>query len=150
MTIADRPQFEAGIHMHPINNFLARYANTLLANTPQHVIPCPVGLTAVLGQNDLGVDHSTLADGNCCLHAFSISLHASARIYPSLAKTTAFKRLAQHRTPEAQIDHLRYVAQTELAKCRGTIMWDGMTYEQLVVATPRIVYGCCYGIRRNC
>ena len=126
----------AALETAAMENFLARYTNEQPRTAPEHGIVCPAGLVAVLAQNGLQPDHSTLANGNCCLHSFCISLLASANTCTTLAKRSALKQLTNHRSADAQVDHLRLIAQAELAKQQHTVLWDGRTYQTLVEAIP--------------
>ena len=51
----------------------------------------------------------------------------------SLQRSKAFKVLRTMDTVERQIRHLRTVAQSTMKVLRLSVMWEGMTYEQLAL-----------------
>ena len=100
---------------------------------PPAGIVCPGGLSNACALNGLEVS-STVTDGNCGLDAFRQGLddaitHGNLR----LRNLNTTKRLKKHRTVNEQLAMLRQVGVDWMGKNRKEDMWDGMTYEKLIM-----------------
>ena len=117
----------------PTEALLPQYATRSKSITPHQGLQCPPHLVAELSVNGLTPALDTLTNGSCCYSAFCISLMEISRNSISLQRSKAFKVLRTMDTVERQIRHLRTVAQSTMKVLRLSVMWEGMTYEQLAL-----------------
>ena len=74
----------------------------------------------------------TLADGNCGIHAFFLSLCDFVRQSLFMKRSAAWKRLSAVMPNTADtIQHLRKVAVDWMADHADAAVWDGMTFRDL-------------------
>ena len=90
------------------------------------------GLVQWLAQNQLRLCEETVADGNCGVHAFFLSLADFARHTPGLKTSNSWKQLSKATKTTAQlIKHLRGVAVTWMTDNADTSVWDGMRFRDV-------------------
>ena len=114
----------------PLLPLLINYAGKR-CGPPSPVVDAP-RLTQWLAQNSLMLRHDTLADGNCGIHAFFLSLCDFARLNPGFKTSAAWKRLSRLSFNVADtVQHLRKVAVDWMADHADAAVWDGMTFRDL-------------------
>ena len=98
---------------------------------PSPVVDAPE-LVRWLAQNQLRLCLDTVADGNCGIHAFYLSLVDFVRHSPGLKTSAAWKQLSKTTSRTADvIQHLRGVAVKWMQKNADIEVWDGMTFREL-------------------
>ena len=112
-----------------MSNLLHVYAERQRRARPTSGITVPVALSRSLAINGNAVCDDTVADGNCGVHAFGLSLHAEAQRNLALRNTAQYKAVSRKMsdTPEL-IAHLRGKAYSWMVSNADSLVWDGMLY----------------------
>ena len=90
-------------------------------------------------KNELDAQHleaaaDTVADGNCGLDGFGISLIDEATHNRALYSTNKYKKFrAASKRPNEKVDHLRSVARQWMETHAEDMVWDGMPFKDLAV-----------------
>ena len=101
---------------------------------PSSSIALPDGLRNELEAQHLEVATDTLANGNCGIDAFGISLIEEANRNRALYCTNKYKKfLAASRIATARCAHLRSMALHWMENHADDIVWDGMSFKDLAV-----------------
>ena len=100
--------------------------------------PLPVASSSALvrnlAQNQLLLRDDTMADGNCGVHAFFLSLANCVDRNHAIKQTRAWKALSKVKTNTAQlIKHLREVAVQWMRDNADLEVWEGMRFRDLAL-----------------
>ncbi len=94
------------------------------------MIPCPQALVQQLAANGLQVCDSTVADGNCGVHAFVIGLVQQTQMHRTTHRLPAVTELCRSRE-SARLGAARQAGVSWLRKNVATELWEGMSVRGL-------------------
>ena len=103
------------------------------------IISAPPQLVVWLAQNELILRKDTSRNGNCGIHAFTLSLVDAADRNPSLKATNKYKTLSaliKNRSTASQhvTNHMRGVAAKWMRDNPDLFVLDGMTFRKIALA----------------
>ncbi len=95
----------------------------------------PPELERVLYANRLEICRDTLAQGDCGVHGFGLSLHATGLTNKKLAGTRAYKSfLRVVGSVDGMVSHLRAAVKSWMYREGDSDAWDGMCFKALALA----------------
>ena len=102
-------------------------------------VDVPPELALWIAQNGLMLREDTLADGNCGIHAFCLSLIDFADRYPAIKSSQAWKQIAKvRRNTSHAVKHLREVAVKWMTPNADVSVWNGMPFRDLACAMSHL------------